>query len=694
MQFNINATPGMIPLNTQDASGRQVPRVPEAVPSHCPKVFLFAQKGDATLPHLLLGAERDALYGTATFDPLSPFYNHATKFSDIFNSRGNACMYQRVVPDDAPDPASLTLWLDVLPVSDLPVYERTVDGAFVYDDNGDKIPVANQTVSGFKVKWVVNPTIPQGQNGQVVTQMQGDQTSQLQQSTRYRIFDFTVGWKGSQGNNCGVKLWVPTINNTAGNMPTKLMDEERVYPFRLSMIERANGKSSPTVITSQLSEQFVELSLKSGVIDPISTSLIDAEKVLIGKYQNLDDPTYPYVYGNFSNFTIYRTNLEQLLTQFYQYESQYLKPWHDFAENTLTDMWLFNIFTGVTSNDSPYQTFVLVDDNTSTRLSDQTPLYATGGGDGTMSEAKFSLLVQAQMARYLDKDDRVQDMAENVESIIYDSGFDLDAKYALCNFIARRPDTFVVLGTHVAGGSVLTNSQEYALAIALRTRLQAYPESQYFGTPVMRGLVFSRAGILINDQFQTSLPLTADLAGKAADYMGASNGKWKNGKLFDRQPGSIIQSMRILGDVSISATTRNRFWNVGLNWPQKVDTRTYFHPALQTVYPDDTSVLNNFFTAMAICDITKIQYKAWQQFSGAIDLTDAQLIEAHNNFIISQIDGKFDNLYVIVPDCQVTDMDKIRGFSWTSVVNIYANVPKTAQFAYVRAFRQSDLTNA
>lgn len=59
----------------------------------------------------------------------------------------------------------------------------------------------------------------------------------------------------------------------------------------------------------------------------------------------------------------------------------------------------------------------------------------------------------------------------------------------------------MVLGTHTVGDRELTASEEHSLAIALRTRLQMYPESDYFGTPVLRGMIVGRSGKLRNSQF-------------------------------------------------------------------------------------------------------------------------------------------------------------------------------------------------
>ena len=58
----------------------------------------------------------------------------------------------------------------------------------------------------------------------------------------------------------------------------------------------------------------------------------------------------------------------------------------------------------------------------------------------------------------------------------------------LLKIIAIRKDTFCVLAVHDVDGVTLTPAQESSLALALRTRAQTYPESEYYGTGVMRAM--------------------------------------------------------------------------------------------------------------------------------------------------------------------------------------------------------------
>jgi hypothetical protein len=209
----------------------------------------------------------------------------------------------------------------------------------------------------------------------------------------------------------------------------------------------------------------------------------------------------------------------------------------------------------------------------------------------------------------------------------------------------------------------------------------------------MRGMIVGYSGTLLNSTYTKPLPLTAEIAIKSAIYMGAANGSWKSGYNFDGAPGSVLQYMVNPTIQWLPATVRNQAWGVGLNWVQSFDRRSVFFPAYKTVYNDDTSVLNSYFTAMAICQLNKVAHAAWRQFSGVSNLTNIQLATKTNDFITAQTQGKFDKRFVIQPAAFFTDMDVARGYSWTVPIKIYADNMKTVMTTYVQAYRMSSLTS-
>lgn len=686
----VNAAPMVIDYGTEDLSTRLLPREPELIPQHLPKFFLFTQKGPTT-PQLVVGNERNLMYGTDSFDLRGKYANHSTVFANLVNAEGNACMLQRVVADDAGPEATIIAWLDVL-ATDVDLYQRNADGSIATDALGDPIVVG--TTTGFKVKWVVtnHASVADLQNeyGQLNI-VAGDQVDPVTsvQSQRYPIFEMKASSLGEYGNTCGIRLWAPTVDSVAA-MPTKLMANEKAYPYFVSMLRRPDALSAPVVSQTLFGEQRTMVTFKPDTIDPLTDAEMYVGEVLIDAYQNLTDLRYPKLYGDFGDMKVYQDNIELLLELFHAAEIPFIDSFSDIT-SAITDKHLFNFVTGVSSFNVPYHSFIFVDDTNTVRFSEYTNVFAAGGADGTMDHATHATLVSAQMQRYLDPNDELQELAVNVESIIYDTGFPLDTKYDLCAFISQRRDTFVVLSTHDVEDRILSASEEHSLAIGLRTHLQMYPESDYFGTPVMRGMIMGRSAKLRNSQYTKYLPLSAEVAIKSAKYMGAGVGRWKNGSHFDGAPGSVVDYMYDINITWVPASVRNRNWDVGLNWVQAYDRRSYFFPALKTVYDNDTSVLNSYFTAMAICQLNKVAHSAWREFSGVSNLTNNQLVARVNDFVANRVMNRFDGRFVIKPEAFISDMDMLRGFSWTLPIKIYSPNLMTVMTAYVQAYRMEDL---
>lgn len=689
----INAAPMVISRGTQDLSKRLLVREPEAVPQHLAKIYIYAKKGRTT-PQLVVGDSRTQTYGVDSFDERLPWANHATVLSNLINAEGNAQMIERIIPNDAGPLANMLLSLDVLPAL-IPQYQRGTDGAFLLDTGGAKIPVAPAvTVPGYKCKWVLSSVSTQValDTFGAMAVVQGDQVgTDLVQSQRYPVLQFKVSSRGSDGNNSGLRIWAPTVT-ASSNVNTGILTNQLAYPFRLSVIKRNNAQSTPFIVESQFSEQSVQFTLKDNVIDPVTDKELHISKFL-AQYSNYD-PKYPVLDGDFGSLAIYKNNIETLTNLFYAAERANSYSSNDFTGAT-GENYLFNMIGGTSSNSVPYNTFTFVTTGTGTvRLTEFSNLFAGGGADGTMTDAAFAVSVAARVADYADVNNQIQDTAINVESIMYDSGFPLATKYALASFIAVRKDTFLALSTHDVNQPDLTAAEEQSVAVALRTRLQLYPESDYFGTPCARAMIVGRSGTLRNSRYTKRVPALFEVAIKSAKYMGAGDGRWKSGENFDGAPGSILDFISDVNVTFTSSTVRNKNWDVGLNWIQSYDRRSNFFPAFKTIYPDDTSVLNSFFCAMAICQINKVTQSVWRTFSGVDHLTDAQLVSRVNDTVSERLKNRFDNRYVIIPDAFISDSDKQRGFSWTVPVKIYAPNMKTVMTTSVQAFRIGDLATA
>lgn len=693
----LNAAPMVIDQGTRDLSTRVVPQVPLQIPQHLPKVFIFAEKGKVGPQYVDFDSvSLTKLYGDDTFDVNKKYFTHQTPFLQAFAAAGNNCVVHRLVAPNAKDVANLALYLDVLPTQ-VPLYVKNSDGSLELDSNGQPIPQLDSSnnpilVAGYKLAWVIDKTVAnvgQYQRG-LLTQRNGLQVDGTTQSTQYPIFEFAAADPGEAGNKLAIRLFA-ALQTDITPFPSNILNDGKMYPFYFQMVKLVDQLTGKTnTILNKFGASSVKFVAKNKGIDPASGAVIDLEKTV--KDQYIDLPIAQST--DLGTVYVYHNNLQTVLTNIYNAEKVISDPHRDsIINNNQMNIFGINFLSFTSSNGSPYQAAKLVDIPGSVRLTKNTNLFLSGSSDGTITANLLDTLVAADMDNYNNSLHEYNDLVMHPESIIYDSGFTLDTKKALAKFISRRKDTYIVYSTFAHDAPSSTLGDQYSVGVALKTMAELYPESATFGTPVMRGIICAGSGELINSLYINRVPLTYEVAYKAARYMGAKSGAWKNGFAFDRAPMSIVTQLKNIDITWVPASTRNTLWSAGINFVLNYQVGTQFFPALQTVYENDTSVLNSFFTTVAIAYLNKVAHAAWREFSGSISLTNAQLEEQVNLFVANMVKDKFDGKFIIQPNATVTELDNLRGYSWTLPIKIYANNLKTVMTTYVEAYRQSDLVS-
>lgn len=691
----VNAAPMLIDLGTKDSSTRVLPSSSLDLPQHLPKIYLFAEKGPMGSHYLDLNqASLTKVYGDATFDVNKKYYTHQTLFAQAVASAGNSLVVHRLAAPDAKDVANLALYLDVLPTQ-VPLYVKNSDGSLALDTNGNPVPQLDSNgdpilVNGYKVAWVLDKTVANigtYQRG-LLTTRNGLQVDGSTQSTQYPIFEFAAADPGEFGNKLAVRLYA-ALKSDLVPFPDSLLSDGKMYPYYFQMyqlVDDLTGKTAP--VLNSFGGQYAKFVAKPKGVDPSSGAVVDLTKVVTDQYINLNIASAT---GLGTVYT-YASNLETVLTMLYDAE-KIISDSHRDAEinNTEANIYALNIMSFTSSNGSPYQAVKLVDITGSTRLTKNTNLFLSGSSDGTISLALLDSLVAADMNRYADPLDEYQDLVMHPESCVYDSGFTLNTKKSLFKMLSLRKDTYIFLSTFAHDAAAPTLSDQYSVGVALKTYGELFPESAYFGTPVMRASIWGGAGYLINGQYSEKVPLTYEVVYKFARLAGAGNAAWNPVYLFDKAPNSVITQLKDIDVTWVPASTRNTLWSVGINFVLKYTQRQAFFPAAKTIYENDTSVLNSVFTVVAISYLHKVLHSAWREFSGAISYTNNQLVERINNFIAAKVKDKFAGLFVIVPDAKVTEEDALRGYSITVNTKIYANNMKTVHVSYVESFRMEDL---
>ena len=646
----------------------------EALPIHLPLSFLLTEWGPVDDAIMVGGSGFSSIFGSKSFDPTSPYFTHQAELIQRVLAKGNVAFIRRLVPADASS-ARFRLSLDVVE-DDVPVYKRKANGTYELDGSGNPIPVTPAaTVPGIRAKWVLQriPTTAGvyqfglGSPGTGSLVGKAGATSML-----YPIWDLEVRFPGARGDDIGIRLAAPTLlSNDPGD--ADLVEEAGAFIYRFWAVKRQDSNSTAQVVTTMTGEQYVPFSFKPGVIAKATQQEYFVDDVVLPAYESTD-PAEFNGYGLFNKSHVYHENIAIIQNQVFLTEE---------AEGTVvgavTPEQTINILSATNVNGVPYHTFVLAGPADGGLLfSESSNHFALDGSDGTLSAAVYDQLVADELTAFGTGVVPYLDSAMYPFSTVYDSGYTLTTKKLLANILQRR-DVWLNIATQDASQELNSPSAESSLAASLRAHFRATPESDYFGTSTCRVVVMGNAGKLIGSKYKGYLPFTVALAEKAAGYMGGSTGYMKNGYEFDSAPGNIVASYIEHNAEFKPEIARNRDWQNGLIFAQNYDRKSIFWPGLQTIYDDNTSVLNSYFNMVIACNLARIGERSWRRYTGNSKLTNDQFVQRVDAYISEQTNGRYDGRVDVVPRSYYTAFDEQRGYSWHTDITFRGQGMKTVE---------------
>ena len=541
-------------------------------------------------------------------------------------------------------------------------------------------------------------------------------TEETVKSRMYPILETRAQYPGAYYNNVGFNI--SSYYGTQFN--SQLAKKIHKMPYGLTLFTRPDETNTNGVVFRSLNGEneveFVATDIPTK--DPSIEARCDIEYVFNTNWYNTKDPLKSLRPYDIGTFKFYGDNFRLLLKRFLEAEigaveftprlftadNEYATTvsWYDFdgtSRAEIEDQFeLLNPFTCRTSKNVRLQRVMLSQDRPNLRgnlkeinMSSKKPIFLQGGTDGTISNDNFNTAFGIEMDKYDDEDSNVQELAYNVESTLWDSGFPLETKKKIMKFISVRKDTYIVLSTHTEDKQrVLPLSRARSVGIALASALKLYPESTFYNTGVTRGLIVLGAGKLADDSADVYVPNSYELLIKTAKFAGGADGIWRKEKLFDHGDAAVITKLKDLVPEFIPHGAKPTLWFGNLIYPQRYDRSSFFFPGLQTVYDSDSSVLNNYFTIMALCTVTKIAHKSWKKFSGAIRYSDAEFKQAIEAYLEKELAGRFAGLITATPICIITDADKQRGYSWQLVIKLGANMMKTVCVYTTEVYRMGE----
>lgn len=529
-------------------------------------------------------------------------------------------------------------------------------------------------------------------------------------TTSYPLVTFQSIGHGLDYNNFGIALAPMTGDDTDKYMK----EDKKQLNHGIVLYYKQNGRT--TIIKNNVADRVTEFTFEPFSSHPKTNVANSLSDIFPTSYSFKTDPNSSEAIVNFEAPVIYQSNYDRLAQFVMEKEiiagNDESLPYVDYTEPDITkakataedEKYLANIFTLTTSAGAAYEAIrpannVIVDTALAKEIGDaitasqNTPVFLQGGKDGDVKDnALMEEAVLYYISEYGDGDNPVTDVAKNNVSIFYDSGFTIDTKLKLAKFISVRRDTVLVASTYEWNEKNKKQPISEALSFGalLKSTYKLYPESTVFGTQTSRAAIIMGDGIKADKTYRYRLPMTYDFMVKAQKFMGASNSKWKPVYKFSRQPNNIVKELIDINPYHIPDSIKDRLWDAGLIWTQNEDRETYFYPSSQTVYDNDTSVLNIFSVNMALTYIVKMNDAAWRAFSGTDDLTNIELKIKVEKFMNDRLHGHFAGMFEVVPEVYFTDADANRGYSWHLAVKLYANNMKTVQESYEVALRMED----
>lgn len=219
----------------------------------------------------------------------------------------------------------------------------------------------------------------------------------------------------------------------------------------------------------------------------------------------------------------------------------------------------------------------------------------------------------------------------------------------------------------------------------------AFPESEVFNTKACRANILTQCGQIINESWKGWVPLSYELAMKRARYMGSNDGKMRPGYGYDQDGIKVIQYLKNVTNPFVPNDMKEINWTHGASYAQYYDRNSLFFPAVRTVYRDETSVLISDINMLIATDLEKVCFRTWRRLTGNAKLTRGQFIALSDQYILEDVEGRYDGRVTIIPRTHFTEADENRGFSWHCDVQMYAPNMKTVGIFTVITRRLDEL---
>lgn len=691
MATYFNAVPRIVFNGIRDRSRRAFIRPETTYAQHTPLLRLFTETGPTETTYV--GDSDDGfagIYGQMSLDPRSKFFNQQSLLALNLLGQGNGFYVKRLKPEDARNPARITVAIDM--VRDLVPQTITRLSGFNYpnavsDVSSGPVKADAKLVEGFKCRIV----LIKDNTTEIGTQrvLPGDMVSSIDgtQSVQYPLFELPASFFGKMGNDQGMRIWATNEIDpdgydaaTTGDFATRL--------FRVQFVELDPGLATPHVIKTKTDDDYVNVSFDEGVYSTMYDKDLGIQSTLIQEYEDdgIESGLTP-LFSPFSLIHTYSDNIDTVRDAIWDAEKLVNPAFQDLVGQ-------IDFLTMTALDGDPYKSVLLEGTlEGGVVFGKNSTVYATGGSDGTTDMANYIKLVDEQNVNFGELDDQYENVALYQFGFLYDTGLPMSSKYKMMQTLSKRKDLMCMFTTFVEGEEKgLTAGEEASRAQALMTRLKAFPESVLFGTGVCRAMIVLQSGKILGGGYNKRIPQLLDVGMMWAKYAGAGNGILRPGLEMDVSPNNEVTFVKGLNVPFFNARTSANLWTNGATYSTTYDNRRQYYPCLRSVYQDDTSVLLSPVTVNICCVIMRMIHKVHAKFSGNSFLTKEQLVERCDQEILDRTRDLFGGRVDIIPKTEITGTDENNGTSWTCTVTVAANNPRTTMNFFLDTVRRGDVT--
>lgn len=667
-----------------DQSVPPLVKTPVGDPIHKPWVLGYAARGREDEAYPLSGDNLFSFAGRSVVDFRSEYATFNTPFLRMFNQNANDVIFQRVVPDDA-KLGTFRFYAEKY-IDKVPVYERdVVTGQVRYDSKG--APVVKEMVDGPVIiirKVAIDDDAGGYGAGRIIDgNIQGsdDNVSKL-----HPLWDMKGPYRGKDVNGFGLRMGVCHANSTT-SISQDFHHEVGARVYTMQWVETIAGISSPVIWPTLKSTSSVMFSFAEGASHAKTKLDLDIDDVVPSNYQKRN-PEVGMIpdYGPFEKFHVYRENIKAMQDAIME----------ALGDNAPVSADLIDIFQGVDLDGNPYDGVSVNPSSVSDRaiINERHVHYLEGGSDGTMSMENYDELVRKELTLFPDRGNiRFDDELKYSLGILWDSGYSLETKEAMVNFISRSRNTFLGLCTHVYDDVHTDNRDmqmqtEESRKIYLNELVSQAPESSLWGTAGCRGVIMGQTGVLRNSTYRGRVPCIYSLANMFSRYCGSSEGTCKPQYRFNRGALTVIED---LTDVTLTWKGNSVYasdWDASLISVSSYNMWEVHIKAIQSIYNEERSVLNNALVSFILTYVYRVADRVWADHTGEDRRTREEIAKDIQNEIISRLSGRIDEIVDINPVAYFTEEDINRGNSITVDINAYGNVLFTRMNTTIRVFRR------